>query len=73
MGKKALGQLIDACFRMVGNKATVLLADAISFECPFLRASASFHASRTGSSHQNQQANQPYHCGFEARVIVQEY
>lgn len=29
MGKKALGQLIDACFRMVGNKATVLLADAI--------------------------------------------
>ncbi len=29
MGKKQLGKLIDACFREVGNKATVLLADAI--------------------------------------------
>ena len=29
MGKKQLGKLIDACFRHVGNKATVLLADAI--------------------------------------------
>lgn len=29
MGKKQLGQVIDACFREVGSKATVLLADAI--------------------------------------------
>ncbi len=29
MDRKSLGRLIDACFRHVGNKATVLLADAI--------------------------------------------
>ena len=29
MDKKSLGRVIDACFRHVGNKATVLLADAI--------------------------------------------
>ena len=29
MGKKALGQLIDRCYRVSGPKATVLLADAV--------------------------------------------
>jgi len=29
MDKKSLGKLIDSCFRFVGNKATVLLADSI--------------------------------------------
>ncbi|MED5370401.1 MAG: hypothetical protein VX899_05255 [Myxococcota bacterium] len=29
MGKKALGQLIDRCYRVAGPKATVLMADAV--------------------------------------------
>ncbi len=29
MGKKALAKVIDACYRMAGNKTTVLVADAI--------------------------------------------
>jgi DNA-directed RNA polymerase beta' subunit len=29
LGKKQLGELIDRCYRVAGNKATVLLADAI--------------------------------------------
>ena len=29
LGKKQLGELIDRCYRVCGNKATVLLADAV--------------------------------------------
>ncbi|MEZ4278165.1 MAG: DNA-directed RNA polymerase subunit beta' [Myxococcota bacterium] len=43
MDKKALGELIDQCYRRMGNKATVLLADK-------LRTLGYTHATRAGIS-----------------------
>jgi len=43
MGKKQLGDLIDACYRAFGQKETVLLADR-------LRSLGYFHATRAGAS-----------------------
>ena len=43
MDKKALGELIDQCYRRLGNKATVLLADR-------LRTLGYQHATRAGIS-----------------------
>ncbi len=43
MDKKALGELIDQCYRRLGNKATVILADN-------LRTLGYFHATRAGVS-----------------------
>jgi len=43
MDKKALGELIDQAYRLMGNKATVILADQ-------LRTLGYFHATRAGVS-----------------------
>jgi DNA-directed RNA polymerase subunit beta' len=43
MDKKALGELIDQCYRRLGNKATVILADR-------LRTMGYYHATRAGIS-----------------------